>query len=260
MVIRKRTNRGMDLCATTYRSYSIRFSHPAFGERKDEIVPIIEALASRKAGKPVRISNSAWRILEKAIWPEKESDALIKSVRQLQMVADVFTGEDEITDSNLASLFAKAVAFRREGILTTYLTYSDLRSELAKAFGKLCRQRAHHPHAKDVAEYLNLDIETIRAVKRVVECEQARTLEVKEWLSSPNRELQSDRESAADMILRWKYIFTLGVIVASKAPFGICQLAERERPLRHQANTRRSVEARVRNDVREIRNQDKVDQ
>ena len=77
----------------------------------EEVEALIKALAAQtlkhhqgaSACPDVKISDSALNMIKNAI-----HEKVIKSTRQLQVIADVLSGEDIITDGNLAPLFAKA--------------------------------------------------------------------------------------------------------------------------------------------------------
>jgi DNA-binding NtrC family response regulator len=88
------------------------FRIPSLRERQDEIVPLIEFMATRKNGVNVGLNESAGKMVQLAVGHE-----IITSIRDLQSIADVDPGETIISDSNLTAVVRKAEALGKREVI-----------------------------------------------------------------------------------------------------------------------------------------------
>ncbi len=196
---------------------------PPLRERVEEIRDIVESLASYRADVDVRLSDSALRLLLRFVSPNSSQDALIKSVRQLQMIADVISGESLITDSNLVPLFEKAKVYKKEGMLWAERSYKDRLDHARLLYEKLCKESDHLPPYNSSDESVNaLDQHLVESVRELLLCKEATEHKVKSWWTSPQVPLGTSEvlPTQPPLINRWQYIFLFGAIGACKSGAG----------------------------------------
>ena len=168
---------------------------PSLNERREEVPEIVIRLAtaqlrvSNPNAKTVEITESAVKLMDRAIM-----GGVLRSVRQLQMIADVLPGESRISDGNLRSLFARASILGQEinikpeeqsldEKLSTLRFTALFGKELPKATQEIIDRlfRANRNFA-EMIDYNNLELDADHAIRLALATELLTTSEIKPLL------------------------------------------------------------------------------